>query len=147
MSELQDILNALNNKSGFELIEHSVKTDQLRLIGRIPDDATKQNIHNWLLVTKSLLLAGQDEGLPWSVDISKQYFLKGLRGQEKVVYGHRLIIQCKDVAEHFGSITQTILGAKQAASGEVTSFPLPGSNGSRNESPDGIKRGARGLRS
>ena len=145
MSSLQDVLNALHAKAGFELIEHSVKTDQLRLIGRIPQDETRQNINNWLLVIDSFLNA-VEEGAKWSVDISKQYFRKGPQGQRKVVYAHRVIIQCKDVAEVYGEIVAVITGSKQAVTSEVTSFPLPGANGSRNEIV-GNKRGARGLAS
>lgn len=146
MSDVQKLLDALQEKSGFEVIEKTATEDQVRLMGRVPEDATKQNIHNWLLVTRSLLLS-EKSGAPWNVDVSKQYFLKGVAGQEQVVYAHRLIIQCKNIAEHLSAIAETVLGAKQAVSGELESFPLPGANRSRNESPDGIKRGARSVRS
>lgn len=131
---LRDIQAALHKKSSFEVIEHSEADNQLRVMGRQPRDQMNTNLANWLLVVRQVLQ--QSAKLPWSVDVSKQYFLRG----DNVIYGWRLIFQGEGIKEHYESILQTVLGAPFTSRGELTEFPLPGAPPDRNV-PEGGKRG------
>jgi hypothetical protein len=142
MPDVDTLLRALATKSKFELVEKTVSERQVRLVGRIPEDSLKQNMNNWLLVVKTVLVAQERQQVPWSIDFSKYYFLKGETGNEKVVYGHRVLIQSKDIPAALESITKLVIGSRQTAAAEVSSFPLPGVNGTRNDVGDGTRRGA-----
>lgn len=132
MASAKDIFDVLKQKAQFEVVEHTLSDTQLRVIGRIPEDAMRVNMNNWLIIIRELLRA-QKGGAPWTIDMSKQYFLKGPDGQEKVVFGHRIIIQGQNVAQYFDGIVKIIRGTQQAAVSEVTSFPLPGAGMGRND--------------
>ncbi len=142
MADVNTVLQALHEKSHFDVVDHSVGPNQLRVIGRIPADQMGQFIQNWLIIARNLLLA-QEKGSPWKVDISKQYFLKGPEGQKKIVYGHRLIIEATNIEAHYPAIVAAILDSKPAATVEVTSFPLPGATAERNTGKNG--KGANSL--
>lgn len=143
MADVNQLFQALAAKSKFEVVEHSLGAHQLRIIGRIPADQMGQCMQNWLIIARNLLLA-QENGSPWKVDISKQYFLKGPEGSKKIVYGHRLLIQADGVEQHFTSIISVILGSKPSSVIEVNSFPLPGTGRERNVGTNG--KGANAIR-
>lgn len=136
MSDVSQFFEALAAKSKFEVVDHSLSANQLRVIGRIPADQTGQCMQNWLIIARNLLLA-QEKGSPWKVDISKQYFLKGPEGSKKIVYGHRLLIQAENVGQHFEDIIRVVLGSRPSAVVEVNSFPLPGAVQDRNVGRNG----------
>lgn len=142
MADVTALFEALFEKSRFEVVTHSLTDGQLRVIGRLLHDDGGQHIQNWLIVARNLLLA-QEKGAAWTVDISKQYFLKGPDDAKKIVYGHRLIIQAKDVRAHFGNIIDVIRGSRPTANVEVTSFPLTGASPDRNTGANG--KGARSI--
>lgn len=142
MADVTQLFQALYEKSKFQVVNHTLTDDRLRVIGRLPHEEGGQHVQNWLIVARNLLLA-QEKGAPWSVDISKQYFLKGEEEGKKIVYGHRLLIQAKDVKAHFDSLIDIIRGSRPTANIEVTSFPLPGATSERNVGNNG--KGARSI--
>lgn len=142
MADVAQLFQVLFEKSKFEVVTHSLTTGQLRVLGRLPPDQSGQSMQNWLIVARNLLLA-QEKGAVWTVDISKQYFLKGPDDAKKIVYGHRVLIQAKDVASHFDEIIHIVRGSKQSSTVEVTSFPLPGATAERNDGKNG--KGARSV--
>ena len=141
-SSVDEVLAVLRGKSCFETVDSTPSANQLRIVGRVPADAMSVNINNWLLVIRNILLAQTHK--PWKADISKQYFLKGNEGREKVIYGWRVIFQGEDIANHYADIISVVLGAKHTSSSELTEFPLPGATADRNEGKNG--KGARGIR-
>lgn len=142
MATALDIAAALKKKSGFDLVSHHPAANQLRMVGRVPSDAMNVNIHNWLSVVHHLLV-GQ-EAAPWKADVSKQYFLKGAKGSQKVIYGWRLILQGEDITSHYEDILRTILDSKPTSAGELTEYPLPGATADRNTGKNG--KGANTIR-
>jgi len=81
VSEHDDVSKALRIRGGFELVTEHNDRNQLRLMGRVPRAA----VGGWLLIVRHLLLASD----VWSVDVSKQYFIKG----GKLVFGWRVLFQ------------------------------------------------------
>lgn len=139
---LRDLQAALNRKSGFEVVDHTDSSIQLRVMGRQKKDAMGVNLNNWFLVIRNLLQ--RHTSTPWKVDISKMYFLRG----ETVIYGWRLLFQTSDgssLEPHVADIVATIMGAPHTARGELTEYPLPGGNAGRNQS-DGRSRGVHNIR-
>lgn len=136
MADATKLFQSLKAKSKFEVVDHTLEANKLRVIGRIRDDQSGQSMQNWLIIARNLLLA-QEKGAPWKVDISKQYFLKGPDDSKKIVYGHRLIIQATDIANHFDDIVRVVLGSKPAATVEMSAFPLPGASPDRNVGRNG----------
>jgi hypothetical protein len=132
---LRDIVHALNQKAGFELVEHSSSPSQLRLLGRVPLDKESRNINNWLIVIRQLLLGSVKAA--WKTDISKDYFLMG----DKVIYAWRVILQAESIETHLPEIIKVISTAPQSSRSEVTEMPLSGVNANRNSTMGG-KRGA-----
>lgn len=144
MADVATLFQALALKSKFEVVDHTPSVNQLRIIGRIPADASGQYMQNWLVIARNLLLA-QESGSKWHVDLSKQYFLKGPPNAKKIVYGHRLIIQAQNVEQYYDEIIAVVLESKPSAVTMVDSFPLPGADRARNELKNG--KGASGISS
>jgi hypothetical protein len=131
----RDIVHAMHQKAGFELVEHSSSPSQLRLLGRVPLDKESHNINNWLIVIRQLLL--ESAKAAWKTDISKDYFLMG----DKVVYAWRVILQAEAIDVHMGEIIKVITSAPHSSRSEVTEMPLPGVGANRNSTTGG-RRGA-----
>ena len=89
---------ALNKKVGFEVVTHKIADNQIRLVGRSPSQTTG----TWLRVIQNLLVYG--DSAPWSVDVSKQYFMRG----QKLMYGWRLIFQGEGVSQYLQHIIQVV---------------------------------------
>lgn len=137
MSNITELVRAMNQKAGFELVDHSVSSSQLRLLGRVPLDRAGLNMNNWLLVIRQLLLHSRKAA--WKTDISKDYFLLGTT--DKVVYAWRIILQGDSIEAHLGAITQLVAAAPPSSRSEVTEMPLPGVSADRNSTVGG-RRGA-----
>ncbi len=116
----QAILMALRTRFGYEAVQVSQNPKQVRLLGRIPQQQTR----NWQVGRHHIFL--NERSHPWTVDISRQYFLRG----EVEVFGWRLIFQGDNLAEHVKSITQTIMSAPRAKF-ELEEQALPGVSGPR----------------
>jgi hypothetical protein len=101
------------------------------LIGRVPNALVK----NWLIIVRQLLIRGAEA--PWSVDISKSYFLRSGR----VMFGWRLIFQGQDIAQHAVDMVSTITNSPRAKA-TIESQPLAGASANRNQQTPGSLRGA-----
>lgn len=135
MSNITELVRALNQRAGFELVEQSLSPSQVRMLGRVPLDRGGLNMNNWLIVIRQLLLHSRKAA--WKTDISKDYFLLG----DKVVYAWRLILQADVIDTHLAEITQLINASPPTNRSEVTEMPLPGVTADRNSMAGG-RRGA-----
>lgn len=120
MSTPDQLLQALNRRFGFETVTQSVGTKQLRVVGRVGADHKR----NWLVGIQHLLT--QEQSRPWSVDISRQYFLRN----GVVVWGWRLIFQHEDLEALYADVISAINNAPRARF-EVEEQALPGVSGQR----------------
>ncbi len=127
-----ELVRVLKMRGGFDLVSQSVTENQLRILGRVPKDM----MNAWLVVIHQLL--GRSETASWSVDISKQYFLRN----GKVLYGWRIIIQAQQVEGHLGAICEAISNTPRPKV-IVEEQRLYGASSNRN-SPKGGK-GAQGV--
>ena len=93
----KDIVATLLECAGFEVVSHSGRETQARLLGRVP----RPMVPGWLIIVRHLLMQSGSQG--WTVDISKQYFLRG----GKVMYGWRLIFQ-GPMADHLHHVVQLV---------------------------------------
>jgi hypothetical protein len=116
-----DLIRTLQMRGGFELVNQQASANQLRLLGRV----SRQASNGWLLVLRQLLRAADRS--PWSIDISKQYFLR----EDKVMYGWRVIVQAEGVAQHYADVIKVIATTPRPRA-IVDEQPLPGVRGDRN---------------
>lgn len=130
--QVDDLLNQLHTRGGFELVNQNLSETQARLMGRVH----KNSMGSWLILVQKLL---QRSGQAWSVDISRQYFLR----DDRVVYAWRLIFQGKDLQAALPDICQTIINAPRART-FVDEQPLVGARANRN-SPNAKGKGAQGV--
>lgn len=89
----------LQVRTGFELLTHDVKPSRIQLFGRVRN----QHVQHWLAVARGLLIASRDAS-GWSVDVSRQYFLRG----DKMFFGWRVIFQGPNIAEYMPSICEVV---------------------------------------
>lgn len=120
MSTPDQLLQALNRRFGFETVTQNVGTKQIRVVGRVSPDYKR----NWLVGIQHLLT--QEQSSPWSVDISRQYFLRN----GVVVWGWRLIFQHEDLEAMCTDVIATVSNAPRARF-EVEEQALPGVSGQR----------------
>lgn len=136
MGGISDLVAALNQRAGFELVEQSKTARQIRLLGRVPLDRAGLNMNNWLIVTRQLLLRSA-QGTAWTTDISKDYFLRN----EKLVFAWRIILQADTIEAHLAEITSVVNTTPPSSRSEVTEMPLAGASPDRNSTAGG-RRGA-----
>lgn len=128
---------ALRKKVGFEVVSDTETPNQLRVLGRIPEDSLGLNGNNWKIVTYRLLKAMDSR--PWKVDVSKSYFIKKETG--KLVFAWRILLQGDGIAQHYADVIN-LIDTSPSARVEVTEIPLGGGNeGGRNNTAGG-RRGA-----
>jgi hypothetical protein len=129
---------ALRKKAGFEVVSHNdANPNQLRILGRVPEDRGGLNMNNWKILMYRLYLAM--EGQPWKVDFSKSYFIKA--ESKKLVFAWRVILQGEGLTQHYADIVNLITTSPISAPTVVTEMPLVGVSADRN-STEGGKRGA-----
>jgi len=126
---------ALRKKVGFEVVSQSETPNQLRILGRIPEDNLGLNGNNWKIVKYRLLVAMEDR--PWKVDISKSYFIK--KETKKMVFAWRVLLQGDGIAQHYADIIN-IIATSPPARADVMEIPLSG--GADRNNPSGGRRGA-----
>ena len=132
--QAEDLLHRLQVRGGFDTVNHGVTAKQLRVLGRVP----RESMDGWLIIVQRLLrAAGSAQG--WSIDVSKQYFLKN----DRVVYGWRLIFQGAEVWEHLDDLVQIISNAPRPKV-VLDEQPLGGARGDRN-APSATGKGAQGV--
>jgi hypothetical protein len=126
---------ALRKRVGLEVVSHTETPNQLRILGRIPEDALGLNGNNWKIVKYRLLLAMEDR--PWKVDLSKSYFIR--KETQKMVFAWRVLLQGENVAQHYADVIN-IIETSPSARAEVLEIPLA-AGGDRNNTAGG-RRGA-----
>lgn len=104
MSELQEVLTALTKRYGFEVVQPTLSTNKIRVLGRIQEAQER----NWMVGIEHLLTVA--DGRAWNVDVSRQYFLRG----PSLVYAWRLIIQAPELEQHVDDIVTTLNNAPRA---------------------------------
>lgn len=128
----------MQKKAGFEAVSVSEPSpNQLRALGRIPEDIGGMNMGNWKILMYRLYTVMGDR--PWKVDISKSYFIK--EETKKLVFAWRVIIQGENLAQHLPEIIQVVTSSPVSARSEVTEIPLAGAAGNRGKVTGG-RRGA-----
>lgn len=113
------LYDALTSIGGLEVINDTSTETQLRVTGRV----SKARVGAWLAVLKHLI-AVADNTEAFSLDASKQYFIRG--GQLR--YGWRLIIQSKQLASAVNQLTLAVRRAAVEINGPVVfdeDTPIP----------------------
>lgn len=124
MAPHEMLKEVLLHRVGFEVVSESVKDNQVRFFGRV----RPMHMPGWLGVMTSLLKHSAQA--PWSIDISRQYFLRG----DKLMFGWRVILQGADIAEYLPEVTKSIQGVPRPTL-ELDEVPLhanPNRNALRN---------------
>lgn len=98
---LVELTRLLKLRGGYELVNHNATPTQIRMLGRVP----KEMMGSWLLVAHRLLSVS--EGAAWSVDISKQYFLRSNR----ILFAWRIILQGEDLDAQMIALCEAISNA------------------------------------
>ena len=136
----KELIRVLQQKGGFECLEDGgctfVRGVQLRLLGRVPQVAEK----SWKRVRNQVQLAVR-AGKPWTVDISRWYFL--LDGTEQELFAWRLLFQVPggaDIEQHLPDILATVTTVPVVPTVDVMEFPIPAAS-RRDLSTAGGKRG------
>jgi len=98
MANPNDVLQSiLQKRVGFEIISQNTAANQIRYFGRV----RPTHMPIWLEAMRQLLLVA---GHGWSLDLSKQYFLRG----DKLFFGWRIILQAQDLAGHLPAIIDVL---------------------------------------
>ena len=130
---ITEFINALKMKGGFETVNHTISPSQIRILGRVGKDYTP----GWYLIVRQLLTQSGRDG--WTIDISKQYFLRG----DKVMFAWRIILQVAD--SKAGTVesrlleVMTIIGSAPKPKVVIMEEPLPGVRGDRNVASAGSR--------
>lgn len=120
MATANDLKALLAARTGFETLDMQPSEARIRLVGRVPPNATSQ----WVLIVHKLLTTA--ERAPWKVDISRFYFLRDAGNNKKLFYSWRVIFDAPQVQNHLKHIMDTINGAPRPARVELQEIPLHG---------------------
>lgn len=134
MATVEDILRMLHKKAGFEVVNHTLGPNKLRILGRVPKQGS--NVGNYLVLVDRVLTA-MERGRPWSVDISDLYLKKA----GKTVYARRWLIQAENLETHFDDIITVLQSSPGTVRPELEEVQLFGLPPDRNNTAGG-KRGA-----
>jgi hypothetical protein len=99
------LYEAFNARAGAQVISETLSENQVRFMVRVQKGPSTKR---WLAITKCLLQLAR-RGAPWTIDISKQYFLMP-DNEDDQRYGWRLIIQGKDLESHFATMAKAVKG-------------------------------------
>ena len=104
MSEQADVLEMMRTRFGFDVVQPTASPNQLRVLGRVPSEQER----NWLVGVQHMLSVS--EKTPWSVDISRQYFLRS----GVLVYAWRVIFQGEGIEQYMEGIVAALSNAPKA---------------------------------
>lgn len=90
--------STLLQRAGYEVVQATTKDNQVRFFGRVRPNLMPA----WLIIMRDLLAAA--EGASWSIDLSRQYFLRG----DKLFFGWRIILQGDGIQQHMPSIAAVV---------------------------------------
>lgn len=143
--EPEQLFTTLSKKAGFEVVNSSGSSNQLRFLGRVQG---AENTARWLVVVEKLLTKASESSL--NLDVSKQYFLRG----GKLLYGWRVILQSADLPADIQVLETIVRNAPSrvaVVSDEVPLNASPNRNvlrngkGAQNTLSAVVGPGARGL--
>jgi hypothetical protein len=126
MDPLEALKSILRERAGFEVVDLSSADSQIRIVGRVPPNASSQ----WVLIVHHLLLVSRKAA--WKVDISRNYFLRDAPSGPKLFYAWRLIFQAPNISEQLIEISSAFKNAPKPARVELQEYPL-GATRNRNE--------------
>lgn len=122
--DINKLSTLLKSRFGFEVRDiNQSSSKQLRILGRLPT----ARMGDWLVGMHHVSLHVLQRQNTWSVDFSKQYFLRNGR----IVYAWRIIIQADSVEKYAQDIINAFSGAPRSARGEVMEIPLMGASSFR----------------
>jgi len=110
---------ALQDKAGFSVAEESESNGQVRILARVADGS----FPNWKVVMHRLKLLERE--CPWTLDLSKMYFLLGGGDNAILVFGWRVIIKGENLEEAFAQIESAVRQSPNARF-VVDEVSLPG---------------------
>lgn len=122
MSAIDSMVNLLGNKCGFEPIEVSNGTTQVKILARVRDAQT------WALMVHKVKQAELDA--PWTVDVSQLLFLRTASKSSKLVKAWRLIVKSNDLEAAYAGI-QKAASAAGFARQDTDEYTLPGNGAHR----------------
>jgi len=131
---LEDLKKILRDRAGFEVVDATASESQIRLVGRVPPNASS----HWVLIVHRLLVSCSQAS--WKVDISRQYFLRELSNGPKLFYAWRCIFQAAQLSSQLPDILTVIHNTPKPSRVELQEFPLSGAGSSRTQHTNG--RGA-----
>jgi hypothetical protein len=135
MATVDDLFVMLHKKTGFEVVNHTLTTNKLRVLGRVPRQG--MNVGNYLVLVHRMLTATENGKRPWSVDISDVYLKKG----GKVAYARRWLVQADNIEAHLADIIAVLQSSPGAQRPELEEVKLYGLSPDRNNTAGG-RRGA-----
>jgi len=134
--DLAGLQRLLRERTGFETVDISSTEGQIRLIGRVPPNASSQ----WILIVHRMLVTC--ESASWKADISRTYFLRQVTSGKKLFYAWRVILQAPKILECLPEIFNAVQTAPRPSRVELQEFPLAGASIHRNEPQNGKGAGS-----
>jgi hypothetical protein len=134
MATIDDLFAMLHKKCGFEVVNHTLNPDRLRVLGRVPRQG--MNVGNYLVLVDRMLRAAL-QSRPWTADISDVYILKA----NKTVYARRWLLQGTGIEAHLDDIIKVLMTSPGAQRPELEEVQLYGVLPNRNDTAGG-RRGA-----
>ena len=124
-TESGQLVAALNGTGIITVVDTDLDEYQAGYLCRVHDDSEGQQ--TWLDLVHVLLQAAVEADGGWDLWVAKRYFLKPMRGVQKLVYGWSLIL----TSENLGFALEQLRRVTQAAAKEMglrfelESMPLP----------------------
>jgi hypothetical protein len=135
MATVEELIGMLHKKSGFEVVNHNLTQNKLRILGRVPKRG--MNIGNYLVLIDRMLSVMESGKRAWSVDISDVYLKKA----GKTVYARRWILQAENIEAHLGDVIAVLQSSPGSQRPELEEVRLYGLPPDRNNTSGG-RRGA-----
>jgi hypothetical protein len=128
-----EVIQALAEKTGFEVVRVTDLPKYMRLIGRVQ----QSRMPDLLALFRSLLKASTRAS--WGLDVSKFYFLPP--GAANVVFAWRFIFETQGEVLDYAAIEQSISSSPRASGlvggGPLTEIRLGGVGSNRNQPRNG----------
>jgi hypothetical protein len=141
-TESGQLVAALNGTGIITVVKTDLDEYQASYLCRVHDDSEGQQ--TWLDLVKVLLRVAMESGEAWDLWVAKRYFLKPIRGVQKLVYGWSLILTAGDLGAALVEFRRTVQTAAKdmGLRFEVESMPLPHVKDRDRNAPNAKGRGA-----
>lgn len=140
--ESGQLVASLNGTGIAQVVKTDLEDYQVSYLCRIHDDSEGQQ--TWLDLVTALLKSAADSKGTWDLWVAKRYFLKPIRGQQKLVYGWAIILSSETLGEAITALRQTIISTSNdlGLRFELESMPLPHVTNRDRNAPNAKGRGA-----